>query len=103
MDILYYIVDGNNGKLDLDNIHDKLGGLGIIQVLVEGGSEIFTNYIQKNKFNKLIVYRGATIIGSNGNNFFNKELGDTMDDRLLIKLESVERIGDTEKIVYTKI
>jgi len=74
-----------------------------MQLLVEGGSEVFTNYIEQNKFNKLIVYQGATIIGSNGISFFNKILGEDIENKLILKLESTEQIGICNKIIYQKI
>ena len=103
LDITYYIIDNyDNGKLDIDKIHYKLGSLGIMQLLVEGGSDIFTNYIEQNKYNKIVLYQGAAIIGNNGISFFNKILGEDIENKLILKLESTEKIGICNKIIYKK-
>jgi len=104
MDIKYYIIKKDqNGKLDIDSIHNKLGELGIMQIIVEGGSEIFTNYIEQNKYNKIVLYQGATIIGSNGLSFFNTNLGDDIENRVKFQLESTEKIGICNKIIYIRL
>jgi len=103
LNIQYYIIKKDqNNKLDIDSVHNKLGELGIMQVIVEGGSEIFTNYIEENKYNKIVLYQGATIIGSNGLSLFNKILGDDIENKLILKLESTEKIGKCNKIIYYK-
>ena len=48
-----------------------LNKLGIIQLMVEGGSEIFTSFIKQGLFNEIILYQGNSLIGTNGKSFFN--------------------------------
>jgi diaminohydroxyphosphoribosylaminopyrimidine deaminase/5-amino-6-(5-phosphoribosylamino)uracil reductase len=102
MKIDYYIIENcKNGKLDIDQLHYKLASLGIMQLLVEGGSEILTNYIIQRKFNELILYQGATLIGDNGICLFNNNVGEDITAKLVLKLESTERMGLCNKIIYT--
>ena len=68
--------------------------------MIEGGSKIFSNFINKKLFNKIILYQGPIIIGKNGISFFDKILGDNIDNKLEIELQSTEMIGKCVKSIY---
>jgi diaminohydroxyphosphoribosylaminopyrimidine deaminase/5-amino-6-(5-phosphoribosylamino)uracil reductase len=86
---------------DLDSVLKDLATMGVIQVLVEGGSEIIGQFITDKLVNKIHIYTGAKIIGSSGKSGINTVLAGTITDAVDLKLDSVERIGDDVLSVYS--
>lgn len=50
---------GKNGKLDLCNILEILGSKNINSVLVEGGRSIFTQFVEENLFDRLVIIQAG--------------------------------------------
>lgn len=104
LSIQYYLVNVSSyssNKLDLEKICVKLGELGIIQLIVEGGCEIFSNFIKCKLFNEIILYQGPLLIGSNGISFFETVIGDNINDKIILKLRDTYRVGLCTKNIYT--
>ncbi len=80
LNIQYYQVPEHDDHLDLTAIYEKLGSLGIMSLLIEGGSQILTHCINHGLFNELHVYPGNVIIGSNGISAFNQNIGSNMNE-----------------------
>lgn len=58
---------------NLKNILEELSKLGIQNLMVEGGSEIFTSFIKENFVDEIIIFRSNYFIGSQGKDIFNNE------------------------------
>ena len=100
--ISYYIVPLNKcGEgLCFESMLLKLGELGFIQLLVEGGSMICSNIIKNNLFNELIIYQGSCFIGKNGVDLFGTILGHKIEHKIHMMLRNVLRIDTDIKKVY---
>jgi len=55
-----------NEKIDLENALKKLNEIGINSILIEGGSSIITQFLQKNLVDELIWIQAGMIIGNDG-------------------------------------
>ena len=86
--------------LTLEKVLDVLGGIGVLQVLVEGGAELLTSFIKNNLVNELYVYTAPTFIGSSGKSIITSEIAKTITETKKYKLKKLERIGDDILSVY---
>jgi diaminohydroxyphosphoribosylaminopyrimidine deaminase/5-amino-6-(5-phosphoribosylamino)uracil reductase len=53
------------GRVDLGQLMDELGGMGIVSVLIEGGSEVNACALEEKLVDKLIYFLAPKIIGGN--------------------------------------
>ena len=53
-------------EFNLKNIMYKLAKLGICNLLVEGGSKIFTSFLNENLYDEVMIFRSSGFIGSTG-------------------------------------
>ncbi|MBI1939849.1 MAG: bifunctional diaminohydroxyphosphoribosylaminopyrimidine deaminase/5-amino-6-(5-phosphoribosylamino)uracil reductase RibD [Ignavibacteriales bacterium] len=93
---VFRIEVGSNGRIDLRLLLSKLNDLNIQSVFVEGGKEIFSQFISESLFDELIILQAPIILGKGVDAF-------DMDFRLQLKLFSAEKIGEDQKLVYRKI
>ena len=54
------------GQIDLPQLMDKLGAMGITSIMVEGGSEVSANVIKEKLIDKVIYFIAPKIIGGKG-------------------------------------
>jgi len=95
-------VSGNDGLLDLEECLDKLSGLGVTSILIEGGARIATSIIEKRLFDRLVIvyapYFGGesevTLFGSKGTPGWQKEEG--------IVLKEVRRFENDIVAIYDR-
>ena len=65
----------------------ELAKLGICNLLVEGGREIFTSFINEGLVDKIIIFRSNYFIGSDGLNLLNY-LGKIKKRKYILKHQS---------------
>jgi len=83
----------DDGKLDLKKILLILYQMNIASIFVEGGKEIFSQFINQKLFDELIILQSAKILGKGTLDFESK-------NSYSLKLHSVERYGDDIKSVF---
>ncbi|WP_203362785.1 bifunctional diaminohydroxyphosphoribosylaminopyrimidine deaminase/5-amino-6-(5-phosphoribosylamino)uracil reductase RibD [Bacillus sp. REN10] len=86
-------------EIDIPLLLKKLGDIGIMTLLVEGGSEINASFIEKRAFQKMLIYVAPKLIGGKlaptavgGQGFA------IMDEAVPLTFEKVEIIGQDIKI-----
>ncbi len=84
----------------LKEILKELGARGVVQLLVEGGSNIASSFLKENFVNELIIYTGPKILGSEGIPLFQNLGIHSMDDSVAMTLKSSEVFGSTVKTRY---
>jgi diaminohydroxyphosphoribosylaminopyrimidine deaminase/5-amino-6-(5-phosphoribosylamino)uracil reductase len=82
-------------QISLKSILKVLTKQKITSVLVEGGSEIFIQFLDKNLFDEIIILQAPKILGR-GIGVFNPEKLNR------IQLSSVEKIGKDMRLIYRK-
>ena len=61
----------DNNKVKLSNIIEELAKLGVCNLLVEGGGEVFTSFLNEDLVDRLIIFRSNYFIGGTGVNAIN--------------------------------
>lgn len=92
---VFQIKSDKNKRLKLENVLKELAAQKISSVLVEGGSEIFSQFIEKQLFDELIVLQSPRILGK-GIGYYNHQNVKNLE------LLNVEKLGNDIKLVYRK-
>jgi len=90
----------DKGHLDVMSILEQLGSMDILQVLVEGGSKLYTSFLKQNLVDHITLYMGPRILGSQGLPLFSDYPIATIDDAPVLHLERVQRFGQTVRMDY---
>jgi len=85
----------SNNRINLRSVIRFLAKQNITSVLVEGGSEIFTQFVEQNLFDEIIILQSPKILGKGIGAFNLKKLK-------RIQLFEVKKIGEDIKLVYRK-
>ena len=59
-------VSMKENQLDLNAVLEKLANIGINNLLIEGGSKVFTSFLKENLVDKIIIFQAKKIIGNDG-------------------------------------
>jgi len=86
--------NAKDGKVDLVQLFDILGNMGITSVLVEGGSRLLTSLIRENLIDKLLIFLAPIFLGESGLS----SVGDLFIDELKkaprFKFQSIKQAGN---------
>lgn len=88
-----------NGRLDLKEAWSLLGKRGILQALIEGGSTLQTSLFKEQLVNRLSLYLGALLLGSQGLPLFLEKIP-TLKQAYPLSLKGVKQLGDSLRIDY---
>ncbi|WP_228840573.1 bifunctional diaminohydroxyphosphoribosylaminopyrimidine deaminase/5-amino-6-(5-phosphoribosylamino)uracil reductase RibD [Candidatus Protochlamydia phocaeensis] len=87
------------GRINLTDAWKILGKKGILQALVEGGSTLQSALIEAKLLNRLVLYMGPILLGSNGLPLFLNSIP-TLQKAPSFKLLSVASLGDCVRADY---
>lgn len=91
-------------EYNLNNVITKLGELGITSVLVEGGNQIHTSFLQIKLFNQLVLYIAPKLIGGEAApHFFAGQGFSTLAETLQVKIEAISQVGEDIKIIASNL
>jgi diaminohydroxyphosphoribosylaminopyrimidine deaminase/5-amino-6-(5-phosphoribosylamino)uracil reductase len=93
--MMFNINKSNNGKVDLKVVLKTLANNRITSVLVEGGRDIFTQFLEQGLYDEIIIFQTPKILGSGISAFNQKKLKK-------LKLIEVEKLDADVKLVYRK-
>ncbi len=89
-----------NGRVDLTDLMQKLGAMGIDSVLIEGGGEIHASALRAGIVNKVQIYIAPKILGGDGKNAV-APMGITLaKDAVMLKNPVISRFDDDILIEY---
>lgn len=83
----------NASGINLSNLLDELGKMGISGILVEGGSKILTSFYKEKLVNKTHVYMAPKLIGGYKSSLADLDISD-MTQSLNMVYENYEMLGD---------
>ncbi|MFZ0566240.1 MAG: bifunctional diaminohydroxyphosphoribosylaminopyrimidine deaminase/5-amino-6-(5-phosphoribosylamino)uracil reductase RibD [Chlamydiales bacterium] len=88
------------GHVDLFFVLKELGKRKVVQLLVEGGSEMAGAFLNKNLVNRLIVYMGNCLLGHEGKPIFSSLSPLPVEQAPRWDLKSVYRFEDDIRLDY---
>lgn len=86
--------------IDLTELMDRLGEMGIDSVLIEGGAKIHTSALAAGIVNRVQVYIAPKIIGDDGISAFSAMGINNVNDSVVLKNPQVHMFGDDIMIEY---
>jgi diaminohydroxyphosphoribosylaminopyrimidine deaminase / 5-amino-6-(5-phosphoribosylamino)uracil reductase len=92
---IFEINSSQREKLNLKNILQVLAKNKITSILVEGGAEIFNQFLELNLYDEVVVLQAPIVLG---NGIANTNLKTTKQ----LKLLTYEKLGEDIKLVYGK-
>jgi diaminohydroxyphosphoribosylaminopyrimidine deaminase/5-amino-6-(5-phosphoribosylamino)uracil reductase len=92
---IFKLKASSNDRISLNSLLKVLAKQKITSIMVEGGSEIFTQFLEKNLFDEIIILQTSKILGRGIGAFNLKKMK-------RIKLYKAENIGEDIKLVYRK-
>lgn len=85
------------------NIASLLYKAGIQHVLVEGGSNVISQFIEEDCFDEIVIYFAPKLLGGTSRNRFYYSDTKLMEDIKQLKLVRTEQFGDDVKLTYQKV
>jgi len=92
---IFQLQTDKNKRLNIEGVLKELANQEITSVLVEGGSEIFSQFIEKELFDELIILQSPKILGK-GIGYYN------FKKMKKLQLMDVEKLGNDIKLVYRR-
>ncbi len=90
----------DNGRLDLETILRDLHERGIRSLIVEGGSEVHSDFIRRKLWQKMVLFVAPMIIGGSGAPaIFGGEGVSNLADAYRLRFDEVESIGSDLMII----
>lgn len=82
-----------NDRVDLELMLRELGRREIAHVLVEGGGDVFTQFLEQKLCDKVIFLIAPKLLGT-GKNAFAATQSRTLEEHLPLRFDGCERLGD---------
>ena len=89
--------DGSGTAVDLDLAMVRLGQLGLLDVLVEGGGKLARSLIEADLVDRVVLYFGAKLAAGAGRQMF-QGLFATLSEARTVIIEDVDRVGPDLKV-----
>ena len=89
--------------VDLLATLECLAGLGVLQALVEGGSQLAGAFVTAGLADRIVAYVAPTILGRDGSPGFDLAGPTTIADAPRLRLDAVTRLGDDVRLDYVPL
>jgi diaminohydroxyphosphoribosylaminopyrimidine deaminase/5-amino-6-(5-phosphoribosylamino)uracil reductase len=86
--------------LSLTAVLYELGSRGILQLLVEGGAAVHSQFLKHNLVDEIHMYKGATVLGSSAKPWVAGELAGTIADAKFWHLRTTRVLGNDVCMEY---
>ncbi|HQG13974.1 MAG TPA: bifunctional diaminohydroxyphosphoribosylaminopyrimidine deaminase/5-amino-6-(5-phosphoribosylamino)uracil reductase RibD [bacterium] len=83
-----------SGRVFLPHMLQKLGELGITSILLEGGGELFSDFIKRKLVDHMVVCMAPVFIGGGGKDFLPGIAIPSIDEVVKLSGVSMQRFGD---------
>lgn len=93
------IVSSSSTGVNLQEAWQELGRRSILQVLIEGGATLQTALLNTHLVNRLLIYIGPLLLGSDGIPFYHKRIA-TLEQAQQLTLQNVQKIGNCVRLDY---
>lgn len=83
---------GRDGRVDLEDLLVRLGEMGIVSLLVEGGAQVFSAFLAAGLLDRLLLYLAPKVFGD-GPAWACAPAAATVEEALGFSVRSVRRVG----------
>jgi diaminohydroxyphosphoribosylaminopyrimidine deaminase/5-amino-6-(5-phosphoribosylamino)uracil reductase len=87
------------GKVDLKKMLEELARRGVNELHVEGGFKLNGSLVREGCVDEFLIYLNPSLLGDSAQGMVNLAEVTSLDERVALKLRSVERIGDDLRII----
>ena len=91
------VPDASGSRVDLGAGLDRLGALGIREVIVEGGRHLFRSFLDVALVDRVVLYYGPLLAGGNGVPLFGGRWN-TLADARSVRITDVHRLGESIRL-----
>jgi diaminohydroxyphosphoribosylaminopyrimidine deaminase/5-amino-6-(5-phosphoribosylamino)uracil reductase len=93
------VLPNAGGKVDLAKMLEELGRRGINELHVEGGFKLNGSLLREGCVDELLVYLNPSLLGDSAQGMANLAEMTSLDQRLPLRIRSVDRIGEDLRIL----
>jgi diaminohydroxyphosphoribosylaminopyrimidine deaminase/5-amino-6-(5-phosphoribosylamino)uracil reductase len=87
------------GKVELKKMLEELGRRGINELHVEGGFKLNGSLVREGCVDEFLIYLNPSLLGDSAQGMVNLAEVTSLDQRVALKLRSVERVGDDIRVI----
>jgi diaminohydroxyphosphoribosylaminopyrimidine deaminase/5-amino-6-(5-phosphoribosylamino)uracil reductase len=88
-----------SGKVDLAGMLQELGRRGVNELHVEGGFKLNGSLVREGCVDEFLIYLNPSLLGDSAQGMVNLAEMTALDQRIALRLRSVERVGDDLRII----
>ena len=93
------VLSNAGGKVDLAKMLEELGKRGINELHVEGGFKLNGSLVREGLVDEFLIYLNPSLLGDSALGMVNLAAMTSLDQRVALKIRSVDRIGEDLRIV----
>jgi diaminohydroxyphosphoribosylaminopyrimidine deaminase/5-amino-6-(5-phosphoribosylamino)uracil reductase len=93
------VLPNKAGKVDLAKMLAELGKRGINELHVEGGFKLNGSLVREGLVDEFLVYLNPSLLGDSAQGMVNLADMTSLDQRVALKIRSVDRIGEDLRII----
>jgi len=93
------VLPNSGGKVDLARMLEELGRRGINELHVEGGFKLNGSLVREGCVDEFLVYLNPSLLGDSAQGMVNLAEMTSLEQRVPLKIRSVERIGEDLRII----
>jgi diaminohydroxyphosphoribosylaminopyrimidine deaminase/5-amino-6-(5-phosphoribosylamino)uracil reductase len=93
------VLPNAGGKVDLQKMLAELARRGVNELHVEGGFKLNGSLVREGCVDEFLIYLNPSLLGDSAQGMVNLAEMTSLDQRVALKLRSVERIGDDLRII----
>ena len=87
------------GKVELKEMLEELARRGINELHVEGGFKLNGSLVREGCVDEFLIYLNPSLLGDAAQGMVNLAEVSALDQRVALKLRSVERVGDDIRVI----
>ncbi|MBM4305935.1 MAG: bifunctional diaminohydroxyphosphoribosylaminopyrimidine deaminase/5-amino-6-(5-phosphoribosylamino)uracil reductase RibD [Deltaproteobacteria bacterium] len=88
------ILNSKEGKVNLRSLLLKLGEMGMMSLLVEGGNEVNGSFLEEGLFDKIFLFLSPRLLGGQALGMFGGRGVEKLEETLFLNLVKIKKMGD---------
>jgi diaminohydroxyphosphoribosylaminopyrimidine deaminase/5-amino-6-(5-phosphoribosylamino)uracil reductase len=93
------VLPNAGGKVDLEAMLQELGKRGINELQIEGGFKLNGSLVREGLVDEFLLYLNPSLLGDSAQGMVNLAEITSLDQRVGLKIRSVERVGEDLRII----